>query len=678
MTRDEIIEISKKYFSMSKAEVEKYLEKFLKPKNSGAVHIDFARDVSESDKQRYIEKESQSKKISYPEDNFRLQHILSVVAQYCEPFIDKADEKLRRKVGKVIFSKLDFSKFGTESAFETKTRLNHLFSSIVSRNVNPYKVIYCSVLTDGNLKIDFENNNREYAKTRDFLVIYDTLKRTLQLTDEETIALFEKCSTLISKVSADRIKKIFDFVGNLSVGYHDYHAKIFDKNEVFQILKINPSLFTVSREKMLGAIKYMEEKVVELLKDGMINLYSNQALNFVANKRQMLRSWIKNNTSLLSINADSMRAKEYFLNESVLPYVHRSYVNIVEKAFAKIFCDRINMALVSQIPTEKFKKNAQVNLKKLESLMSPVRLGEYLIKNPLVLAMKSEDLYKLVDLVDQSENRSEYLDKFIEFGRTLFASNVDFKPEEIFEKLVTNKAMFEIDVDKLNGNDCVLKFAEIFMNDDQSIVFEIEKLIKEKQVRMEKGEKVLRKRIRFVGTELEDLAGFVKDKDIKKDTKKEIVLSYARDIKELTDSRLALANVEDFEELRRIEKENGEKIENLLNTLRDIFEQKRFNIGKKYQNSDLLFEKMMDYLGECFDDKEPISEIFAKEIAEKFVEIAKSDFGAEESRQCNIYSNDVHMKVEQASLVGPMKSLVSEIQKPQSASELKQIVVERK
>ena len=678
MTRAEIYEIAKKFFSMSQTETDKYLDRFVVKERPSAVHIDFAPNVSREERERYMAENLRP--VARREDNIRVQYILKLVEKYCEPFIEKSDEKLRRKVGKVILANLNYLTFGDEPARETYSRLDYLFKCIVEYKINPYKIIYCSVLTDGNVRVDFENNQKGYDKNRDFQYIYNALKKTLKLTDEETIGLFEKCSTLISKVSADRIPKVYDFVYSLNVGKDECYARLFEEHEVAEILKINPSLFTVSREKMLSALRYVERKVEQQLENGeLLPLHANKTLNYVANKRQLLRNWIKNNTSLLSINADGMRAKEHFINTQVYPNVHKAYKAEFSKSLRTAFSDRITMALVSQVPIEKFKRNALKNIETLQVVASPMVLGDYLVKNPLVLAMKHEDFNNLVHKIYESgEEKEKNLEKFFAFGRTLFASNVDFKVDEIYEKLINEKYLMTLDVDKYSGMDCVLKFTEIFMADNQNIALEIEQLIKEKQERTKLGEKIIRKRIRAVGTQLEELPAYIKASDIALAKKKETILAFATDVRSLNQCRFRLANADEFSRVRKIEVENSTKIENLLNQLRDIFEQKRFNIGKKYQNTDQLFEKMMDYLSVCFDDKEPISEIFSREIADKYSSLMKDEFDATVSSQGSLFERDIIIDGIHPTLIGPLKELTKEVEQAEDELKVKHIVFERK
>lgn len=651
MTRTEVIEIAKKYFLMSETQSEKYIQKFLLSQNPQAK----------------------------PEDNIRLQHILSVVDKYFEPFLDITDDKIKRKVGRLVFSTLNYKSFGDEPTKETKNRLDCLFGQIVNKKINPFKVIYGSVLTDGNLKVDFENESREYDKNRDFDSIYNSVKNTLKIDDNETVALFEKCSSLISKVSAERVPKIFDCLKSLYVGTADYNVRLFDENEVVEILKINSSLFGNSRHKMWGALRYLERKAEKQLGENLLPLHANKHLNFLLNKRQLLRSWLKNNSSLLNINEEKMIAKEKFLKTELLDSVHPTYRQSLMRGISKIFENSTNLSYISgKISYTDLRVNARKNLQLLESFASPLVLEKYLPRNPYVLAMNRHDLAVLFEKISENDaNRSKLIDNFFAYGKALFANKTEFNPDEIFEKLVSSKVKIDLDVENLTGQDCLLNFAEIFMDGDQSIVCEIDELRKKKQDREMRGEKTLRKAIRQVGVDVDEVIAFVVADDVNKTLKKNLVTALANDVKHLNEKRFELANTDDFQTLRNIELENSQKIENVLNKLRDIYEQKRYHVGKRYQESDQLFEKMMDYLGNIFDDKEAICTIFSKEIAKHYLTLIEENFDVSQNKQLSIFEDDLIVKNADEDLIEPLNELSTEIEKSQNAHEVKKVVFEK-
>ena len=94
MDRQEFFDKMKKYFALSEMETEKLLQE------------KFHKDI----------------------DKNRFMAMFYAVMPHLERFVDEADEKLKRKVGKVFLSKLDYSQFyDKESVAETKERLQKLF-----------------------------------------------------------------------------------------------------------------------------------------------------------------------------------------------------------------------------------------------------------------------------------------------------------------------------------------------------------------------------------------------------------------------------------------------------------------------------------------------------------------------------------------------------------------------
>ena len=140
-------------------------------------------------------------KFKKTEDKRRLFIMLETIYPYLDKFLDEADEKLKRKVGKVFFSKLDYSQFSDKESLEDmRDRLNVLFYQTSSKGINTYKILYNTVLTDGNLKRDSETFVKYYDTTRDFDNIYDSLVTTLDLTTQEAKEIFEKLNERLSKI----------------------------------------------------------------------------------------------------------------------------------------------------------------------------------------------------------------------------------------------------------------------------------------------------------------------------------------------------------------------------------------------------------------------------------------------------------------------------------------------
>ena len=115
----------------------------------------------------------------------RLATLLETVLPYCENYRDKTDPAIKKKVFEVLFKKLDYSQFGFENYDETKVRLNDIFSKSTQKGINPYKIIYCQVLTDAGATRDQDNRKYYYDETRKFESIYKTLRHLLTPSPEE-------------------------------------------------------------------------------------------------------------------------------------------------------------------------------------------------------------------------------------------------------------------------------------------------------------------------------------------------------------------------------------------------------------------------------------------------------------------------------------------------------------
>ncbi len=623
MNREEFYSAIGKYFALSESEAESMIQQKFR---------------NDSDKRRFYE-------------------MLKVTMPYFEPFVNKADEKLKRKVGKVFLSKLDYSQF-SDSIEEMSDRLRRLFYQTSSKGINTYKILYCSVLTDGNLKRDSENRSRYYDTTRDFEFIYDSLANTLQLTNQEAIDMFEKCSTLIAKGYAYKFPHIYNKLRELIV-YDNYSSyRVFREKEIVDILKINPSLFVTSTDRIQDAFDYIQKKMApKLEKDFKAVSEQNPNMTFLEYKTIMTRKWLKNNSTLLTINSSSMYKKENYLNNVVAEFTSKEY----EPQFRKFFQEPISLSILNQISYEKIARNAMRNIKSLEARSGKSRqdIINYLASNPYIIGMDSSQVTLLlsdIEVMDKENPEEKYFDKFFEFGKTLFASNIDFRVKAITDKLKNNSVMYDVDVDRMTDKECLHKFIEIFFDGSFENEIKIERMIKAKEERTSLGEKKLRKSIRELGAKIMDLPKILKDEYIPERAKKGQILSLVANIESLHNERFKLGNVDRYYEVAVAEKTNSQDIENALNLLRDTYEQRRFKLGKKYSNLDQLFERTMDYLGSCFDDKEAITDLFRTEVVKRYDDAIKTSFETRPTLQQQLFGESLIVKN-----VGGLKSSLKKL-----------------
>lgn len=633
MDRQEFFDKIKKYFALSEMETEKLLQD------------KFHKDI----------------------DKNRFMAMFYAVMPHLERFVDEADEKLKRKVGKVFLSKLDYSQFyDKESVAETKERLQKLFYQTSSKGINIYKILYCSVLTDGNLKRDNDTRSRFYDSSRDFENIYDSLVETLHLSADEAKEIFERCSSLIAKGYAYKFPHIYNKLYELIVMDETGAYRVFSQkqHEVEEILKINPSLFVISTDRIQSSFDYLQKKMYPILRaniDEVMQAKPNMTL--LAYRTIMARKWLKNNSSLLTINVSSMYDKEKYLKQNLNAITGNAYA----VQFANFFESPLNIATLNQIPYEKITRNALRNIQLLEKYTTKEKVARYLTANQYVVGMDYAKfgtlLYKIEEL-DKENPQEKYFDKFLEFGKTLFASNIDFSVDAIADKLVHNAIIRDVAVDEMTDKECLQQFIEIFFDGKHDLTFKIEDMIKQRRERNANGEKELRSDIRKMGRKIEELPRILKDESTSTKEKRERVLTYARDISALQGRRLALAgNSATIGMVQTIEEDESRKIEETLNLLRETFEQRRFKLGKSYTNLEQLFERTMNYLDTCFDDKGAISQLFKVEIIDNFTQAMKETYDVNPSAQQSLFGERLTVENVTPGLKSPLKGISQEINK---------------
>lgn len=633
MDRQEFFDKMKKYFALSEMETEKLLQD------------KFHKDIDKS----------------------RFMAMFYAVMPHLEKFVDEADEKLKRKVGKVFLSKLDYSQFyDKESVAETKERLQKLFYQTSSKGINIYKILYCSVLTDGNLKRDNDTRSRFYDSSRDFENIYDSLVETLHLSADEAKEIFERCSSLIAKGYAYKFPHVYNKLYELFVMDETGAYRVFSQkqHEVEEILKINPSLFVISTDRIQTSFDYLQKKMYPILKaniDEVMKAKPNMTL--LAYRTIMARKWLKNNSSLLTINVASMYDKEKYLKQNLNAITGNAYA----VQFANFFESPLNIATLNQIPYEKITRNALRNIQLLEKYTTKEKVAKYLTANQYVVGMDYAKfgtlLYKIEEL-DKENPQEKYFDKFLEFGKTLFASNIDFSVDAIADKLVHNAIIRDVAVDEMTDKECLQQFIEIFFDGKHDLTFKIEDMIKQRIERNANGEKELRSDIRKMGKRIEELPRILKDESTSTKEKRESVLTYARDISALQGRRLALAGASaTLGMVQTIEEDESRKIEETLNLLRETFEQRRFKLGKSYTNLEQLFERTMNYLDTCFDDKGAISQLFKVEIIDNFTQAMKETYDVNPSAQQSLFGERLTVENVTPGLKSTLKDISQEINK---------------
>lgn len=654
----------------------------------------------------YIQQQLDTK-IRSTKDRERLVAIIKAVGPACEQFADKIDaegnllvnEKLKNKVGKLLLSRLDYDTFDVEESpratyFRLASDRDGFFGQTTEKGINPYKIIYATVLTNANLRDDYQNGVKDdRCEARQFYAIYNALQRTLRLSNQETNELFEKCSSLASKCYSTNIPAVYQELLSLAViGQEEARASYLFRTiraeddylprerrisvEIENILKVNPSLFMVKPERLKKAFAYVctrvpKEQIEEVYQRALAENPQTTMTRFDA-KVQILRSWIKDNSTLLTMNVSDMKKKEGLLI-GIFNRMPPEKQEVYRTAFRSMINNPVSLSILSSMKLSDMatvdatghilKNHAALNIALLESYTTPEKTAKYIKENHYFLAMSTSKLSYLLQLIaehDKENPDNPKLDVFLKFGKTLFASNVEFNPDDIFAKLNNLELLNDLDVDKMSDSQRLTKFVELFFDGNMQVENEIVALIKQKRARERAGEAEVRRNIRLIGKNT-DWRKIVKDK--------QSILRLTTEIGDLHLSRFKLVDSEDTMDRysmgysTRQEKQNADRIEEILTTLREAYEKKRFNVGKKFTNVEKLFNYTMMYLEQEFDDHQAISDLFREEIFKPLEEALLSEYQCESSLE-NLFGGVSRViTVDKPSLVYPLKGLVRAVEK---------------
>lgn len=617
----------------------------------------------------------------------RLSAMFEAILPYCDNYIDTTDDNIKEKVFEVFFQKLDYDQFGDERLVDSENRLDEIFMQAVGFNINPYKLIYCQVLTDAGVARD-QNNHKFYDRTREFKNIYYRLQELLtpsaeeyenldaysSLDDEEKACykkqladlakndatnVIEKCSSIVSKSNTYKIRMVYEEIRSwtwtmpTANGEKCYY--MFSKDEIRSILRNNPSLFCSSPQTISDAFFYLYKKIKTS------DLSNEKAVH-------VLRYWIKNNSSLLSMNAAAMNRKQ----SKIFSILGENY----KRNFKKMFYNKVNLGIISSIPEPKIIKNANNNILILEDLLQDREaVSDYIEKNILVLGFDSEKFSRLLnrlceeDKLNPDENN---LEKFLELGRRLFVGSVDFEVEDIVKKVKENVASEEINLELLSDQACLNKFLDIFFENNQEIRPKLSKLMIDKNQRNEQGEGVLRRRMRELGKSMERAPAILKAGTVGANQR---VLKLGEMIDQIAQFRYSLVANEILKTdigknailtgddnlimraVKEKEVEYAEEIEACLNEIREQYNKNQKRAKKKYDCIDELFDRTMTYLDRCFDDKIAMPQLYKQVIVEPFTNLLKESFETRKPDQISIFNDEFEIMISDDKMRQNMKKI---------------------
>lgn len=643
------------------------------------------------------------KKFPTERDKSYLVAMVGSVANICKAgkpaqdlSLTSEDLKDRKKSAEAIFS---FPNFSDASANAVYYRLKDLFTSIHEKGIDVYKTIWVTSLTDGNLGVYYNSDNASVQRyenfDRDFSRIYNKLIDVLAIEPEkaaETVnGIYEKCAaTMISKVTASSISNVYQTLLSFAVFNPDdgkrYYLFYPDKKYIgmerrFQKVRAIrdgliacPTLFSCKPERISEAYNYVMKKVPQnlvLSEFKKAQSEGRESMTMFECRRHVLRSWINNNFSVLTINAEKMQRKEALIS-NVQANLNHEFGGLNYESnfydFSFLFDNPASISLMNSIPIEKMQENAYRNVYLLEKYAGVEGATAYIQRNPYALAMdnfKLSQLLRKIEVHDKENSDNPYMGRFLKIGKALFANkhNIDFDVEPVFKKLAKIEDIEILDIDKMSDWQRISKFVELFCDNDPRIVPHIQKLYHEKLKKDEMGSSELRKQIR---TMLVKNGGW---DVILKDRKK--MLSITTELKSINEQRFIVEQVEktgesyvDFYRLHSAENAFSDDIKSTLANLRNAYSQKRDKLNKRFSDVDKLYEIAIEFLTEkCFDDKEPMSVLVETELRVPLIETLKQMESTYVDPQQTLFGAEKVIAPIPDPIYSPLKKLTSELAK---------------
>ncbi len=590
----------------------------------------------------------------------RLIAVVNALTPYCTAgkpaYVDglpQANIKYRIKSAEAILSCPKFS--DDETPVQTYHRLTNLYKSISEKGIDIYKTIYTTSLTDGDYGAVYDRENGKVVRylhpDRIFKNVYDTLQNELRLSKEETNSLVEKCAaTVISKISQSRISAMYKQMMSLRLLNDEKGtcAYIFKRDREFECVMdktkhrsrmldeglINcPTIFTCKPEKVASAFKYIERKIpAELIEQEYQKFQSigNTTMTKFWCKYSIMRKWINNNFSLLTINDENMNFKESILHNIAISLNDRGYHGGKNTyySFKFLFNNPLSISTINSISEDDLKNNARKNILTLERYTNEAGVVDYIKRNHYVLAMNNEKLETLLRKItefDAENPESLCMQRFFILGKSLFGSKhcIKFDVEPTFKRLAKIQEIQILNVNEMDDWTKLSSFIGLFCGNDQSFFNNIQRLYCEKLLKDRRGNLELRKQIRTFLTEHGGWDEILKDK--------KRVLSVITEIKSMTNKRFVVEQikktediVEDIAVLQAKEDAFSSAIKGVLSRVRNAYTANRDKLIKKFTDIDKLYESTIEFLSEkCFDDKEPISTLVEEELRTPFIDSLK-------------------------------------------------------
>ena len=586
---------------------------------------------------------------------------LNAVTPFLRPG-EEADEKLKRAAGRAF---LDKPEYFDEGSSDLERRLTSLFEDISETDINIYKTIYKTTLRFGDVRY-YRNDYGEgisLDKSRYFKNIYHAIQSSLDLSRQETDALFEQAAaTLIGSVSVEKVYAVKNALRRLA-WTDDNNAiwSFFSDADIKNGLMNCPSLYDSNQDNFARVYSYVQKhisrerinKEIERrkAKDGTIIGPAEATYN-------IMQSIFLDNFSAFRLKVDKMYEKERYI-KSIPGAMNLNF------DFDFLFDDPTRIMCVDEIQEKQIYANAKSNIATLmwNTNRDQSIVKQYIIDNPYVLGMDKAKFRALLDEIkknDQVLGDSVLFNKFLKLGKTLFANKhyVDFDVDKVIGKLKEKDAMERLDISK-DDPSLISKFCDIFYGEDSEEHYQkIVSALHYRGRREENGYSKLRTKIRSIA---EKNGGWP---EIVKSSEKTLKVYF--DVSEIWALRHKVENMSCANTIGRqvIENEDrfAQEMQDVLNDMRSVYAKTKAKLGKKYTNLEDLYNFTLMSVESEFADIKPLSQLIDEELVEPFKMALEEAYPNGISVEPDIFGQREHIKVP-AKKVDALRRLNDEISK---------------
>lgn len=599
-------------------------------------------------------------KFLYDEYNLStLKRILKVLSGHLEYFADNTPVENKRRAGFLLL-KHDMRSFVENDRAEVIYRLRELFKATTEKNINIYNILYSTVLTDANLNSYFDGFSKEKivlykSEQHNFRNIYRCLQDTLNLTDEETARMFEKCTSLMSKSTTLKITNITSLLKRLIVWDKEsrVYKRLFNDEEVFSILKANPSLLSSSENKIKDSLSFIAKKVHNIL------LRQNvKDSDFLVEKQKFVKKLLMGNSSLLLIDTVKIKNGEWFVRNNLKENISENYY--------KVLCELYNepkfFATLNDLKYLDLYNNAEKNINCLEKFVGKELTENYIKENPYFLVMKNNDfefLLTSIAKIDRENENKELMQKFLFMGKSLFGKNYKFKVDDVIDRLKEGKCRKKIEIDLKDDAQCFKKFVKLFVEDNsrqEELLVRANNLVDFGEIYNRKNN-IFEKDLKTTENQLEMLNQIMQNGNVR--FKRDYINCVTKNVTHLIESMFSIFNATNFEEIKLNEKEKISETKNYIEEISEIYNSKRSKLSKLYSGVDDLYDRAMKFLSDNLKEivcEKPLYEKFNSRIKDVYVKQVTDVFNTEPTAQCNMLTNNIDVQVDE-NLVTAFNSL---------------------